>query len=102
MEGVEDIPAVVMAEGLPWTWRTFPEYMDAVGARAFDADMAGQIPHTPARVFVMGQRGVNHEPSTEADRAAMAQIVTEAVRAGAVGVSTSRSFNHRAKDGELA
>ncbi len=102
MEGVEDIPEVVMTEGLPWNWQTFPEYMDAVAARAFDMDVALQIPHSPIRVYVMGERGANHEPSTEDDRRQMTALVAEAMRHGAIGVSTSRSFNHHAKDGTPA
>ena len=102
MEGVEDIPEIVMTEGLPWNWESFPDYLDAVAARQFDIDVGVQIPHSPIRVFVMGDRGVNQEASTEADRKQMADIVTEAIQAGAIGVTTSRSGNHRAKDGTLA
>jgi len=102
MEGVEDIPEVVMANGIPWTWETFPEYLDVLSSRHYDIDIAMQVPHSPLRVYVMGERGANHEASTEIDRARMAALVTEAVRAGAIGVSTSRSLNHRAKNGKLA
>ncbi len=102
MEGVEDIPEVVMANGIPWTWESFPEYLDVLAGREYDIDIAMQVPHSPLRVYVMGERGANHEASTEIDRARMAALVTEAVRAGAVGVSTSRSLNHRAKNGKLA
>lgn len=102
MEGVEDIPEVVMANGIPWSWESFPEYLDVLGSRRYDIDIAMQVPHSPLRVYVMGERGANHEASTEIDRARMAALVTEAVRAGAVGVSTSRSLNHRAKNGKLA
>lgn len=102
MEGVEDVPEVVMAKGLPWSWQSFPEYLDALDARDFDIDIAVQIPHSPLRVFAMGERGVNHEASTEADRQLMASLVTEAVRHGAIGVSTSRTLLHRSKDGKPA
>jgi len=102
MEGVEDIPEIVMTEGIPWNWETFPEYMDALAARSFDIDVAVQIPHSPLRVYVMGDRGVDHEASSEADRAEMARLVAEAVASGAIGVTTSRSLNHRAKDGKPA
>src|SRR5688572_562654 len=54
MEGVEDIPQVVMAEGVPWNWTSFPDYLDAIGQRQTDVDFAAQIPHSPLRVFVMG------------------------------------------------
>jgi N-acyl-D-amino-acid deacylase len=102
MEGVEDIPGIVMAEGIPWNWLSFPSYMEALAAREFDIDIGVQIPHSPLRVFVMGSRGANSEPSTAADRAEMASLVTEAVRRGAIGVSTSRAYAHRARDGSLA
>ena len=102
MEGVEDVPEVVMAEGIPWNWESFPDYLNVLSARNYDINIAVQIPHSPLRVFVMGDRGVNGEASTEADRTQMAALVTEAIQHGAVGVSTSRSLNHRAKDGSLA
>lgn len=102
MEGVEDIPEIVMTEGIPWNWETFPEYMDALAGRQFDVDVAVQVPHSPLRVYVMGDRGVNLDASTDADRAEMTRLVTEAIEAGAIGVSTSRSLNHRAKDGRPA
>jgi len=102
MEGVEDIPEVVMAAGIPWNWESFPDYMDSLKNRAFDIDVGVQIGHSPLRVYVMGQRGVDHEPSTDQDRAEMTQLVRDAINAGALGVSTSRSVHHRSVDGQLA
>lgn len=102
MEGVEDVPEVVMAKGLPWNWQTFPEYLDALEARQFDIDIATQLPHSALRVFVMGERAAAHEPPTAADLAQMRALTTEAVRAGALGVSTSRNLMHRTKAGDLA
>ena len=99
MEGVEDIPGVVLECGLPWTWSTFPEYLDALAARRFDADVVTQIGHAPVRVYAMGERGAAREPSTGEDRARMRSIVEEAVRAGAFGFSTSRTIVHRSSDG---
>jgi N-acyl-D-aspartate/D-glutamate deacylase len=99
MEGVEDIPEVVLKEGLPWTWETFPDYLDFLSTRSFDMDVAAQISHAPLRVYVMGQRGVDREAATDQDIAEMARIAGEAVRSGALGFSTSRSINHRASDG---
>ncbi len=101
MEGVEDIPEIVMREGVPWNWQSFPEYLDALAQRRCDIDFATQVPHAPLRVFVMGRRGVDREPATTADMAAMASLVEEGLRAGALGFSTSRSLFHRASDGSL-
>lgn len=100
MEGVEDIPHPVLVDGLPWTWESFPQYLDFLDARCFDMDICCYIPHAPVRVYVMGQRGVDREPATADDLKLMAQIVHEAVDAGAMGFSTSRTFFHRSSDGK--
>ena len=100
MEGVEDIPEVVLTEGLPWTWQTFPDFLDVLGGRVYDADIATQVPHAALRVYVMGQRGADREPATEADRQLMADLAEEGIRAGALGFSTSRTLNHRTLDGK--
>ncbi|WP_433602462.1 N-acyl-D-amino-acid deacylase family protein [Nocardia sp. CA-135953] len=102
MEGVEDIPGVVMTTGVPWNWETFPDYLDALDRRHTDIDFAAQVPHSPLRVYVMGQRGADLEPPTDADLNEMRRLTAEAVRAGALGVSTSRTMAHRFKTGELA
>ena len=100
MEGVEDIPEVVLTEGLPWNWQSFPEYLDTLAARSYDLDVATQVPHAAVRVFVMGQRGADLEPSTPADQAAMARIAVEGIQAGALGFSTSRTINHKTLAGQ--
>lgn len=100
MAGVEDIPEVVMAEGLPWNWQSFPEYLDAVAARSYDMDVAVHLPHSALRVFVMGQRAIDREPATPADVARMAELTREAIEAGAIGFATSRALHQRSVDGE--
>jgi N-acyl-D-aspartate/D-glutamate deacylase len=99
MEGVEDIPEAVMAEGLPWDWDSFPDFLDAVERRPHDIDYAVLMPHSPLRVFVMGERALKLEPATEADRAAMRALAREAMLAGAIGFATSRNIFHEASDG---
>jgi len=101
MEGVEDIPELVMREGVPWNWQSFPDYLEALSKRQCDIDFATQVPHAPLRVFVMGRRGVDREPATAADMAEMARLVEEGLDAGALGFSTSRSLFHRTPDGAL-
>jgi len=101
MEGVEEIPGTALAEGLPWNWETFPEYLDALDARARDIDVAALVPHGPVRVFVMGERGVQREPATPDDIAGMRQVIAEALAAGAVGFSTSRTLVHRSSSGDF-
>lgn len=100
MEGVEDIPEPVLTEGLPWNWETFGDYMDALDGKPFDLDVVTQVPHAALRVYVMGARGVAREPATAADRAEMARLAAEGIRAGALGFSTSRTINHRTVAGD--
>lgn len=102
MEGIEDIPEVVMVEGLPWNWETFPEYLDALDKRELDIDVATQIPHSALRVYVMGERAARQEPPTAEDLSAMRALVAEGIRAGAFGVTTSRNVMHRTRAGDLA
>jgi N-acyl-D-aspartate/D-glutamate deacylase len=99
MEGVEDIPFPVLAQGLPWTWESYPDYLDALAERRFDVDIGSQLPHAALRVFVMGQRGADREPATARDNAAMSEMARSAMEAGALGFGTSRTLNHRASDG---
>ncbi len=95
MEGVEDIPGTALSEGIPWTWETFPEYMDAVDAMPHTIDFAVQVPHDVLRVYVMRDRAVANEYATDEDIERMTELVREALEAGAVGFSTGRSDNHR-------
>lgn len=96
MEGVEDIPGSALYEGMEWgAWETFPEYMDYLAKREYALDVGTQIPHGSVRFYAMGERGRLNEDSTADDIAAMARIVEDAVSAGALGFSTSRTIGHR-------
>jgi N-acyl-D-aspartate/D-glutamate deacylase len=99
MEGVEDIPGAVMAAGLDWSWETFPEYLDALDSKPRDIDTAAYLPHSPLRVYAMGERGANREPATPEDLARLRRLTAEAVEAGALGFATSRLHIHRTADG---
>lgn len=100
MESVEDIPGSALAEGIRWEWETFPEYLDSIDRRDLVLDVATQAPHGSIRAYVMGERGARNEAATPQDIAEMARITREALEAGALGFSTSRTQLHRAKDGE--
>jgi N-acyl-D-aspartate/D-glutamate deacylase len=101
MEGVEDIPEPVLSAGIPWSWESFPDYMDWLSKRSFDVDIGAQLPHAALRVYVMGERGARRDPSTAEDNKAMAALAGDAVRAGALGFSTSRTLNHRTSTGDF-
>ncbi|MCA9770920.1 MAG: amidohydrolase family protein [Myxococcales bacterium] len=100
MEGVEDIPGAAMTEGMKWEWESFPGYLDAIDRKRRAIDIAAQVPHGALRAYVMGDRGGKHERATPEELARMSALVEEGIRAGAVGVSTSRTFLHKGMDGE--
>jgi N-acyl-D-aspartate/D-glutamate deacylase len=102
MEGVEDIPGTALAEGIHWEWESFPEYLDALGRRSYALDVAAQVPHAALRFYVMGERGTDHaETPTPEEIDAMGCLVREAIAAGALGFTSSRTRNHRASDGRF-
>ena len=101
MEGVEDIPGSALHEGLSWKWESFGDYMDAVESLPHDIDIVAQVPHGALRVYVMGERGAKREPATEAEIAEMKRLTREAIGAGALGFSTTRTMVHRTADGDL-
>ncbi len=100
MEGVEDIPGAALTEGIDWQWESFPEYLDCLASKTYSMDVGAQIAHGAVRGYVMGERGARNEPATPQNIDQMRQITQEALEAGALGVSTSRTIAHRALDGE--
>jgi N-acyl-D-aspartate/D-glutamate deacylase len=100
LEGVEDIPGTALAEGLTWDWESFPDYLDAVGRRSYTMDLGAHMPHAALRAYVMGERGADHTAApSEAEIERMATLTEEALHAGAIGFSTSRTYVHRSRDG---
>ena len=99
MEGVEDIPGTALAEGITWDWESFPEYLDAIEAVPHAVDIGAQMPHGALRTYVMGERGALREDASDDEIDEMARLTAEAVRAGALGFTTSRTKRHRAADG---
>lgn len=101
MEGVEDIPGTALAEGMSWTWESFPEYLDEVERMPRVMDVSCLVPHGALRAYVLGEGRANDSADAE-EITLMAKLAREAIDAGAIGVSTTRTMLHRAKDGELA
>ncbi len=101
METVEDIPGAALSMSINWGWESFPEYLDAIAAKKRAIDIGTQVPHCAVRAYVMGERGIHNEEATPDDITAMAAIVREALKAGALGLSTSRTAAHRAKSKEF-
>jgi N-acyl-D-aspartate/D-glutamate deacylase len=99
MEGVEDIPGSALAEGSPWGWESFSDYMNALARTPRTIDVLAQVPHDPLRMYVMGDRAIAGEPATEDDIAAMRRHLRAALEAGAAGFTTGRSDNHRTARG---
>lgn len=101
MEGVEDVPGTALYEGIEWgRWESFPEYLHYLATRTYTMDVGTQVPHSALRSYVMGERALTHEDATAEDLAAMQEIVGEALRAGALGFSTSRTVGHRSVQGD--
>ena len=100
MEGVEDIPGSVLAEGVSFNWESFPQYLDVLDAAPKAIDIGAQVPHAPLRFYAMGERGADHlSVPTDAEIASMGELLEQALRAGALGFTTSRTAKHLARDG---
>ncbi len=100
LEGVEDIPGAALAEGLQWEWESFPEFLDALERRQWPIDIGTQVPHAALRYYVMGDDGADMDIPADADQiATMALLCEEAIAAGALGFTTSRTIAHRTSTG---
>ncbi|MCL2430578.1 MAG: amidohydrolase family protein, partial [Alphaproteobacteria bacterium] len=100
MEGVEDIPGTVLAEGVRFDWESFPEYLDRLDETPRAVDVGAQVPHAALRFYVMGERGADHAAQpTEAAIGQMGALLEEALKAGALGFTTSRTIKHKTADG---
>lgn len=99
MESVEDIPADTIMSGVDWGWQTYGDYLKSLGTRALGVNVGGLVGHAALRYYVMGERSLDEAPATDADRAEMAALVGEAIDAGALGFSTSRTYMHTVTDG---
>ena len=99
MEGVEDIPGAALNEGITWGWESFPQYLDVLAGRRWSIDVGVQLPHGPLRGYVMGDRGAANEKATPEDIEAMARLTGEAIAAGALGFTTSRTLGHTSREG---
>ena len=99
MESVEDIPRRAILEGMPWNWRTYGEYLGWIDGIPKGINVGGMVGHCAVRLAAMGERGMDETPSSDADIAAMCELVDEALSAGALGFSTSRTLLHTVPDG---
>jgi N-acyl-D-aspartate/D-glutamate deacylase len=100
MEGVEEIPGAVLAEGVRWGWTSFAEYANSLGSMRHSLDFMTLVPHDCLRLYVMGERAARLEPATAEDRVRMRDLLREAMQAGAAGFSTGRTDNHRTAKGQ--
>lgn len=103
MEGVEDMPRAVLEAGLPWTWHSYPDYLDAVDAGRFDMDVASLLPHSCLRVEAMGvDRAIDGSAATASELAHMSALAKDALAAGAIGIASTRLVGQKTRDGRPA
>mgnify|MGYP003684429907 FL=1 len=98
MESVEDIPSAVILNGLAWDWESYGEYLDSLEKLAPAINLVGMVGHCAIRTYVMGERGVDDEPTSD-EIAQMAALAGKSVAEGAIGFSSSRLVAHRMPDG---
>lgn len=99
MESVEDIPSAAILDGMPWDWVTYGDYLRTIGRLPKGFNVGGLVGHCAVRQYAMGERALDRDPATADDIAAMAELVDEAMSAGALGFSTSRTLLHTVPDG---
>jgi N-acyl-D-amino-acid deacylase len=98
MESVEDIPRAAILEGLPWSWESYGEYLDAVEKLNPAINLAGLVGHSAVRFYVMGAKAIDTHPDPR-ELEAIARVVGESVRDGAFGCSINRLRGHAMPDG---
>ena len=99
MESVEDIPQRSINAGLPWDWETYGEYLASVDRMRKGVNVGGMVGHCAVRIHAMGQRSLDETPANDEDVGKMCDLVDEAIGAGALGFSTSRTYMHKVPDG---
>jgi N-acyl-D-aspartate/D-glutamate deacylase len=100
MEGVEDIPGAALADGIEWTWESFPDYLNALDKKPRAIDVVAQLPHGALRTYVLGKTNNLNGPATEEQIEQMATLAKEAIAAGAFAFSTNRIAMHTSTAGE--
>ncbi len=101
MDGVEEIPGSALHAGLKWNWSSFPEYLDVLDAQPRSFDIGAYLPHGPLRLFVLGDKVGTDQAASDEEIATMARLTEEAMRAGAFGLSSSRTSVHRTVHGDM-
>ena len=99
MESVEDIPREAILGGLPWDWVSYGDYLETMNRLPKGPNVGGMVGHCAVRHHAMGERSMDDAPASDEDIAAMVELVDEAMEAGALGFSTSRTLLHTVPDG---
>lgn len=101
MDGVEEIPGSALSEGLAWNWESFPEFLDVLDSAPRSFDIGALLPHGPLRLYVLGDKVGSDQPANENEVSLMATLADEAMKAGAFGLSSSRTPVHRTSLGGM-